>query len=79
MKNISPQGSDICHQNLVFLLKRSLYGLKQVPRAWNTASAKFLAKFGSTQLKPDTCVFVNKNNMLAFYVDDIIVASKDLD
>ncbi len=74
-----PPGTNICQPNQVLKLKRSLYGLKQSPRAWNATLVKFLNKFGLTQIKSDSCVFVNKYIMLAIYVDDIIILSKQLE
>ena len=59
-------------------LHKALYGLKQAPRAWNKSLVQFLSDFGLMQLKSDVCVFVNQELIVAIYVDDIIIASKDL-
>jgi hypothetical protein len=42
----------------VFRLNRSLYGLKQVPRAWFQWFATFLASIGFLGSKSDTSLFV---------------------
>ena len=75
----APPGCDICKPNQVCKLKRSLYGLKQAPRAWNSTLVKFLIDFGLTQAKSDICVFVNKHLIVAIYVDDIIIAGKNIE
>ncbi len=59
-------------------LQKSLYGLKQAPRAWNKTLVKFLSELGLIQLKSDVCVFTNKELIVEIYVDDIIIASKNL-
>ncbi|KAJ8896369.1 hypothetical protein PR048_001713 [Dryococelus australis] len=47
-------------QGSVVKLKKSLYGLKQVPRAWNKRCVDFLKAHGLHQLITDKSVFNNK-------------------
>jgi hypothetical protein len=66
----------------VWRLKKSLYGLKQSPRAWNKKFNLFLEKFGLTRTRSDSCVYVrnDKDNfvILGLYVDDgLLCASKE--
>ena len=62
----------------VLKLKRSLYGLKQAGRNWNTLLTEFLKTIGLDQSDTDQCLFTQTdkegNTMyLAIYVDDIII------
>src|ERR1044072_2536699 len=63
----------------VFKLKKSLYVLKQVPRAWYERLSNFLLENNFTRLKVDTTLFCKsfKNDFLIvqIYVDDIIFGS----
>ena len=63
----------------VCLLQKSLYGLKQVPRAWNQRFATFICNIGFTASKSDASLFVYKVgdelSYLLLYVDDIIVTA----
>ena len=55
-------------------LNRSLYGLKQVPRAWYSRFAILLA-YGFVDAKADTSLFVlcrGLDTTYLLYVDDII-------
>lgn len=70
------------HPNHVCLLKKSLYGLKQVPRAWYQRFADFVATIGFSHSKSDHSLFIYKNGSdtayILLYVDDIILtASSD--
>lgn len=69
--------------NTVCKLQRSLYGLKQSPRCWNSKFVQFLNKFGFTSISTDTCVFIgdiNNNKIyLVLYVDDGLLISKSKD
>lgn len=63
----------------VLKLKKSLYGLKQAPRAWYERLAKILSEANFIRSNADFSVFVKQEAdsciILAFYVDDILIAS----
>ena len=66
-------------EHLVCKLKKSLYGLKQSPRCWNTAFKDFMQEIGYVQSVADPCVFIKKANTLsvvAVYVDDLILLAE---
>lgn len=61
-------------------LKKSLYGLKQSPRCWNTKFAEMLKIFDMKQTASDPCVYVATEPdliYLAIYVDDGLVLAKN--
>jgi len=63
---------------MVCKLLRSLYGLKQASRVWNMQLHEFLIKIGFIRSNPDTCLYVNDQNIvIAIWVDDILIAGKD--
>ena len=65
-------------EHLVCKLKKSLYGLKQSPRCWNTA----LDEMGFVQSTSDPCLYINAGGDVFFigvYVDDIILAGPNLE
>lgn len=69
-------GSKVCR------LKRSLYGLKQSPRAWFERFAKFVKSQGYSQGQADHTLFTkvstkDKLSVLIVYVDDIILTGDD--
>jgi hypothetical protein len=71
-----PQGfqpDDIDGQRTVYRLRRSLYGLRQAPRNFNTALVDYLLQEGFTASATDPCVLVSSDAMLLVYVDDILV------
>jgi hypothetical protein len=57
----------------------SLYGLKQVPRAWYTWFAMYLLTLGFLEAKFDTSLFVFRRGAntlyLLLYVDDIVLTA----
>jgi len=65
--------------NHVFKLKKALYDLKQVPRAWYERLSKFLLEKGFTRGKVDTTLFIKRKLhdifLIQIYVDDIIFGS----
>ncbi|KAH9762165.1 hypothetical protein KPL70_000710 [Citrus sinensis] len=75
------------HEEYVCLLKRSLYGLKQSPRQWYRRFDQFMVSNGYSRSKYDSCVYhgiINSGGnsggavYLLLYVDDILIAGKDL-
>lgn len=69
--------------NKVCLLKKSLYGLKQSPRQWNKRFDLFMNSIGYQRSQFDSCVYMNGKRgrnqiLLLLYVDDILLAGKEL-
>lgn len=66
--------------NLVCLLKKSLYGLKQAAKSWNDAIHDLLLSLNFQQSKADICFYKKKFNeewcFLLIYVDDFVVVAK---
>ena len=62
---------------MVCQLNKSLYGLKQTPRAWYSQFATFLLTLGFTEVKADTSLFVYRRGdetaYLLLYVDGIVL------
>ena len=66
-------------EGLVCKLKRSIYGLKQSSRCWNSALDSYLKKMGFLQVPGDPCLYVSSEGemfLIAAYVDDILLAGK---
>ena len=71
---VNPQcPDDVC------LLSRSLYGLRQAPRAWFERFVAHVTSLGFAQSKADSSLFVYHRNgemaYLLFYVDDMILSA----
>lgn len=78
---IQPEGFNN-GSNQVCKLNKSLYGLKQAPRCWNRKFVTCLEQLKLKSLEADPCVFrsdgsVDSCLILAIYVDDGLVVSKD--
>ncbi|RVW78960.1 Retrovirus-related Pol polyprotein from transposon RE1 [Vitis vinifera] len=62
-------------------LKKSLYGLKQSPRAWFRRFTKSMRAFGYRQSNSDHTLFLKKQHgkitTLIIYVDDMVVTGND--
>ena len=62
-------------------LMKSLYGLKQSPRAWFGRFSKEVRSLGYQQSNADHTLFFkhrcNKTTILAVYVDDIVITGND--
>ena len=72
------------NRNLVCKLKKSLYGLKQSPRAWFDRFASTLTTNGYLQCQADHTLFVKGGSrgemaILIVYVDDIILIGDNSD
>jgi hypothetical protein len=78
-----PKGfEDPSHPDHVCLLRKSLYGLKQPPRAWFTRFATFITSVRFVSSKSDASLFIYHSSTdvayLLLYVDDtVLTASSD--
>ena len=69
-------------ESLVWKLNKSLYGLKQSGRNWNSLLKGVLEEKEYRQSDVDHCVFFKNDrdlNFVIFWVDDIIIATKTID
>jgi hypothetical protein len=68
-------------ENQICKLRKAMYGLKQGSRAWNSKLNSVLTKIGFTRSQTDPCVYTKragrKMELLAVYVDDILIFSND--
>ena len=76
-----PQGFILKGQEeLVCRLSKSIHGLKQSPRCWNTALHRKLDGMGIVQSTSDPCVYKEDSGgdifIIGVYVDDIVLAGK---
>lgn len=59
-------------------LNKSLYGIKQAARCWNTKFTYFLRKFNLVPCESEKCIYVGKINnvcvFLALFVNDGLIA-----
>ena len=62
----------------VLKLNKTLYGLRQCPRAFWKYITKKLEKCGLQQSKFNSCLFVGPNVMCIVYVNDLIFWSRDV-
>ena len=63
-------------EHLVCKLQKSLYGLKQSPRCWNTAFRKYMELIQFNQGTADPCIYIRESGTVAIvvvYVDDLII------
>lgn len=69
--------------NLVAKLQKSLYGLKQASRAWNSRFHEFVTSLGFKRCDVDNCLYTvnisGETVYLIIYVDDILIACRSLD
>jgi hypothetical protein len=75
-----PSGSvDSMHPDHVCLLSKSLYGLRQAPRAWYQRFAGHLQQLGFVSTGSDSSLFVLQRGgdmaWLLLYVDDIVLTA----
>ena len=76
-----PSGLSI-ESNKVCNLRRALYGLKQVPRAWFAKFSSIISRLGYMASHYDSALFLRRTNkgtiLLLLYVDDMIITGDDL-
>jgi hypothetical protein len=69
--------------DLVCRLNRSLYDLKQAPRAWYSRFASYLASIDFVEAKSDMSLFIYRCDddtvYLLLYVDDIVLTTSTVD
>jgi hypothetical protein len=69
---------DPAHPDMVCKLNKSLYNLKQAPRAWYSRFATFLCSQGFVEAKLDTSLFLLRrgpDTAYLLYVDDIVLTA----
>ncbi|KAH9151647.1 hypothetical protein AeNC1_019293, partial [Aphanomyces euteiches] len=73
-----PQGSKATTRYLKLL--KSLYGLRQSPRCWNTLLDKTLKTFGFVAAPSDPCLYIYNSGdaYLVVYVDDLVLCARDM-
>jgi Reverse transcriptase (RNA-dependent DNA polymerase) len=82
---MQPEGFKIVgKEDHVCLLKKSLYCLKQSPRQWYKKFDSFMVSIAFTRSSYDSCVYFKRLVgdefiYLLLYVDDMLIASSDMD
>ncbi|WJX43802.1 hypothetical protein P8452_30856 [Trifolium repens] len=78
-----PSGLHLPSPGLVCKLQRSLYGLKQASRQWNTKLTDTLISSGYIQSKSDYSLFTKQRStgftVILVYVDDLVLGGTDAD
>ena len=70
-------------EHFVCKLNKSIYGLKQSPRCWNTVFKEHMESTNFKQCTADPCIFVRSKGtdltIIALYIDDFIIVTKTLE
>ena len=82
--DIPPGFEDSKTKGKVCRLRKSLYGLKQSPRAWFERFTQAMLKYGFKQSQGDHTLFIRhssqgKVTVLIVYVDDIVLTGDDVE
>lgn len=76
-----PQGFERSKSNHACKLLKSLYGLKQASRQWNSKFCAVMIRYGYTQSVHDHSLFLKHQDgqitLLLVYVDDIVITRND--
>jgi len=68
-------------ENMVCMLNRSIYGLKQASRQWYILFNNAITSYGFSMTEGDHCIYTKVIGsyfvLLSLYVDDILIASND--
>lgn len=76
---IQPEGcTEKNKEHLVCHLKKSLYGLKQSGRVWNSCLDNFLTNYGLKRSNADPCIYndLKRGLIIGIYVDDLLIIGK---
>ena len=69
-------------ERMLYKLKRSIYGLKQASRSWNTRFDQAIKSYGFDQCPDESCVYKKCDGsvvvFLVLYVDDILLIGNDV-
>ena len=72
-----------CGKRLVCKLRKSFYGLKQLPKQWYKKFDSFMVSQNFIRSEYDHCVYFKSFNdifiILVLYVDDMLIVSKRLE
>ena len=72
----------MANTSAVCRLKKSLYRLKQAPRAWNAMITQQLRRMGFATSKSDSSLFIRKGRLgpvsILLYDDDLVITGADL-
>ncbi|KAF7763798.1 hypothetical protein Agabi119p4_8335 [Agaricus bisporus var. burnettii] len=75
-----PEGYHIGSPNMVFRLRKSLYGLKQAARQWIKKLRGVLEGIGYTRLRSDSSIYIYSKGdikvIVPVFIDDITLVSK---
>ena len=78
---LPPKGYVAAQPGQVYRLHRSLYGLCQASRQWNSKLCFKLTSYGFTQSSHDHCLFVQQSSSaflaLVVYVEDLLITGTD--
>lgn len=71
-------GVELSNKEWCCKLQKSLYGLKQSPRLWQSTLKKALQRLSFEPLQADDCVYINRKNsiLVTTHVDDFLIAGK---
>jgi hypothetical protein len=76
-----PGFKDLSKPNYVCRLKKAIYGLKQVPRAWYTALKNAILQLGFYNSKADSSLFIySQGSTLCYfpvYVDNLVITGNN--
>ena len=74
-----PEGfTDANYPHAILLLNKALYGLKQAPRLWYLLISEIIISLGFQVFESDTSMYIRDENILAVYVDDILIAGPSI-
>ena len=80
-KGLRPEEGDKISPGLACRLIKTIYSLKQSPRAWYGKINEFFAKNGFSRSEVDHSLFVHQQRSLIIllYVDDLVIATTSLE